>query len=92
MTAAFLHGLHPETITSVVPGGWSVADEVLFYCIFPLLAASISTWLRAAVLALLVAVFFYLFARVKTLLTILRFNRLAKRIGGPTDESEFVLV
>jgi peptidoglycan/LPS O-acetylase OafA/YrhL len=53
MTAAFLHGLHPETITSVVPGGWSVADEVLFYIVFPVLAAVFNTWGRAALLTLL---------------------------------------
>ncbi|NIF18693.1 acyltransferase [Pantoea sp. Cy-639] len=37
MTALFLHGLHPETINSVVPGGWSVAVEMTFYLVFPLL-------------------------------------------------------
>jgi peptidoglycan/LPS O-acetylase OafA/YrhL len=55
MTAAFLHGLHPETITSVVPGGWSVADEVLFYAIFPFLAAFLTTTFRAAVFTLVTA-------------------------------------
>jgi len=50
MTASFLHGLHPETITSVVPGGWSVADEVLFYILFPLIASLVTTWGRAALL------------------------------------------
>jgi peptidoglycan/LPS O-acetylase OafA/YrhL len=50
MTAAFVHGLHPETVTSVVPGGWSVADEMLFYAVFPLLALIITKWQRAAVL------------------------------------------
>jgi exopolysaccharide production protein ExoZ len=42
MTALFLHGLLPDTITSVVPGGWSVADEVVFYAIFPLLFLALS--------------------------------------------------
>ena len=51
MTATFLHGLHPETITSVVPGGWSVADEVLFYIVFPVIAAILTTWGRAALAA-----------------------------------------
>ncbi|EJM62276.1 putative acyltransferase [Pseudomonas sp. GM49] len=37
MTALFLHGLHPETINSVVPGGWSVAVEMTFYLLFPAL-------------------------------------------------------
>lgn len=37
VTALFLHGFHPETINSVVPGGWSVAVEMTFYFIFPFL-------------------------------------------------------
>jgi peptidoglycan/LPS O-acetylase OafA/YrhL len=36
-TATFLHGWHPESITSVVPGGWSIAVEMTFYAIFPFL-------------------------------------------------------
>lgn len=36
-TALFLHGVHPETITSVVPGGWSIAVEMTFYLALPLL-------------------------------------------------------
>jgi peptidoglycan/LPS O-acetylase OafA/YrhL len=63
MTAAFLHGLHPETITSVVPGGWSVADEVLFYAVFPLLAAFLTTWFRAAGITAVAAGLAYLFWR-----------------------------
>ena len=35
MTALLVHGFWPDTITSVVPGGWSVADEVIFYILFP---------------------------------------------------------
>lgn len=37
LTAAFLHGFHPETITSLVPGGWSIAVEMTFYLIAPML-------------------------------------------------------
>jgi len=37
LTALFLHGFHPETIDSVVPGGWSIAVEMTFYLTFPLL-------------------------------------------------------
>ena len=37
--ALFLHGLMPDAITSVVPGSWSIADEAIFYLIFPLLFA-----------------------------------------------------
>jgi peptidoglycan/LPS O-acetylase OafA/YrhL len=35
MTALLVQGFWPDTITSVVPGGWSVADEAIFYALFP---------------------------------------------------------
>jgi exopolysaccharide production protein ExoZ len=37
LTASFLHGFSPDAINKVVPGGWSIADEMNFYVIFPLL-------------------------------------------------------
>jgi peptidoglycan/LPS O-acetylase OafA/YrhL len=37
LTATFLNGWHPLTLTSVVPGGWSIVVEMSFYVIFPLL-------------------------------------------------------
>ncbi|MFA7268808.1 MAG: acyltransferase [Sterolibacterium sp.] len=43
LTALFLHGFHPETITSVVPGGWSIAVEMNFYLVLPLLLRWITT-------------------------------------------------
>jgi peptidoglycan/LPS O-acetylase OafA/YrhL len=36
-TFLFLHGLVPHAINNVVPGGWSIAAEALFYLLFPLL-------------------------------------------------------
>lgn len=36
VTALCLHAFHPETINSVVPGGWSIGVEMLFYLILPL--------------------------------------------------------
>jgi peptidoglycan/LPS O-acetylase OafA/YrhL len=33
----FLHGLNPYWINSVVPGGWSIAVEMMFYMLCPLL-------------------------------------------------------
>jgi peptidoglycan/LPS O-acetylase OafA/YrhL len=39
MSATFTHGLMPDTITSLVPGSWSIADEMMFYAAFPLLMA-----------------------------------------------------
>ena len=36
-TALFLHGFVPSMINLVVPGGWSIAVEVGFYLLFPLM-------------------------------------------------------
>lgn len=54
LTALFLHGWHPETFTSVVPGGWSIAVEMTFYLVFPVLVLIIRGW-TSAVAALLIA-------------------------------------
>jgi len=43
VTAAFMHGFHPETITSVVPGGWSIAVEMTFYLMLPVLLRHIKS-------------------------------------------------
>ena len=43
LTALFLNGFHPETITSVVPGGWAIAVLFNFYLIFPFLLKRITT-------------------------------------------------
>ncbi|MBK9207774.1 MAG: acyltransferase [Anaerolineales bacterium] len=37
LTAFFLNGWLPETINSVVPGGWSIAVEMIFYLTVPYL-------------------------------------------------------
>ncbi|MDQ8204996.1 acyltransferase [Pelagicoccus sp. SDUM812003] len=42
-TVFFIHGWHPETITSVVPGGWSIAVEMTFYAIIPFLFKTIKS-------------------------------------------------
>jgi peptidoglycan/LPS O-acetylase OafA/YrhL len=31
----FLHGFHPDTFNYVVPGGWSIGVECIFYACFP---------------------------------------------------------
>jgi len=41
LTALFLHGFWPDTINSVVPGGWSIAVEMTFYFLFPLVFVKI---------------------------------------------------
>lgn len=43
ITAIFLNGWHPETINSVVPGGWSIAVEMTFYLCVPYLFRKLQT-------------------------------------------------
>ncbi len=40
---AFLHGVSPYWITSLVPGGWSIAVEMMFYCFLPILFLRLHT-------------------------------------------------
>jgi peptidoglycan/LPS O-acetylase OafA/YrhL len=46
-TFIFAHGWSPKTINAVVPGGWSIADEMAFYLMFPALMAIVTTLPRA---------------------------------------------
>jgi exopolysaccharide production protein ExoZ len=57
LTAWFLHGWWPTAINSVVPGGWSVADEVMFYLVLPalMLAVRSLTWMTVTTIAVVVA-------------------------------------
>jgi peptidoglycan/LPS O-acetylase OafA/YrhL len=48
-TATFMHGWWPDTFTSIVPGGWSVAVEVAFYALFPILMARVRSLAAAIV-------------------------------------------
>ncbi|HEY4318276.1 MAG TPA: acyltransferase [Herbaspirillum sp.] len=50
LTATFTHMLNPNSINSVVPGGWSVAVEMSFYLIFPLWMLMVRGWKSAAIL------------------------------------------
>ena len=43
----FLHGLNPYWITSLVPGGWSIAVEMMFYALAPVLFTFITNINRA---------------------------------------------
>lgn len=43
LTAAFANGFLPETITSIVPGGWSIAVEMTFYLVLPALIETLRT-------------------------------------------------
>ena len=49
LTATFLHGFVPSAINRVVPGGWSIAVEVGFYVLFPMMILHIGgAWRRVA--------------------------------------------
>jgi peptidoglycan/LPS O-acetylase OafA/YrhL len=47
LTAFCLHGFHPFSMNSVVPGGWTIAVETTFYFFAPLLFGFITNWQRA---------------------------------------------
>ena len=49
----FIHGFNPYWITSVVPGGWSIAVEMMFYCLIPLLFVTIKNIRQAFVFFLI---------------------------------------
>ena len=57
ITAFFLHGWHPYTFNSIVPGGWSIAVEMTFYIIFPILFYFLNSF-KKAVLAVLLGLIF----------------------------------
>ena len=62
VTALFLHGFHPETITSVVPGGWSIAVEMNFYLLLPIFLIHFCN-IRAALLLFVSSLTLYLVFR-----------------------------
>ncbi len=56
--AVFLHGLTPTSLNGLVPGGWSIAAEAVFYLFFPWLtvwATNVRRSIIGFVLALVVA-------------------------------------
>lgn len=55
--ATFTHGFNPYWINSVVPGGWSIAVEMTFYAILPLLFARIKNLNQAVTFLLLTLLF-----------------------------------
>jgi peptidoglycan/LPS O-acetylase OafA/YrhL len=57
-TAAFLHGLNPETINSLVPGGWSIAVEMSFYLILPFLLVYVKS-IRACLFLFILSLLLY---------------------------------
>ena len=55
LTFLMLHGFSLTSINSVVPGGWSVASEVIFYALLPL-TLMFATSLRRSLLLLAIGV------------------------------------
>lgn len=51
LTTLFLHGFSIHAINLAVPGGWSIAVEMSFYLIFPLLVLKFKSPLQRLVLA-----------------------------------------
>jgi peptidoglycan/LPS O-acetylase OafA/YrhL len=50
--ALFLQAIRPDWIEApIVPGGWSVCAEMLFYCMFPLIGIYVNSFLKACALA-----------------------------------------
>lgn len=47
LTGLFLHGWSRDSFNAVVPGGWSIADEAMFYLIFRWLIMRITNLRRA---------------------------------------------
>jgi len=56
LTALFLNGLKPDAITSIVPGGWSVAVETTFYLLLPAFFVSVKS-LRGSLITATVCLF-----------------------------------
>lgn len=54
LTVGFMHGWHPETINSVVPGGWTIAVEMTFYLCIPFLFHKLRS-VQATIAALLLS-------------------------------------
>ncbi|MFK0330718.1 acyltransferase family protein [Rhizobium sp. NPDC090275] len=53
-TATFMHGFFPTTINLIVPGGWSIAVEMAFYAIFPLVILALRN-VRSSLIGLAIA-------------------------------------
>ncbi|WP_156841854.1 acyltransferase family protein [Novosphingobium aquimarinum] len=57
-TVLFVHGFNPHGINNVVPGGWSIASEAIFYALFPLVlvhARSVRLWLGIVAVSFAIA-------------------------------------
>lgn len=64
LTALFLHGIHPVSINAVIPGGWSVAVEVMFYLVLPVFCKYATTAISALKWLLVSVGIYFLFGNV----------------------------
>jgi peptidoglycan/LPS O-acetylase OafA/YrhL len=61
LNLTFLHGFSPKYINSIVPGGWSIAIEMLFYLFVPILTKKINNLNQAMsffIITLVIKIFF----------------------------------
>lgn len=47
LTVFFLHGWFPDTINAIVPGGWSISTEMMFYLLVPVIFTKLNSLYRA---------------------------------------------
>ncbi|MDO8343869.1 MAG: acyltransferase [Cellvibrio sp.] len=64
LTAIFLHGIYPDSINAVIPGGWSVAVEVMFYLVLPVFCKYATTAISALKWLLVSVGIYFLFGNV----------------------------
>lgn len=65
----FLHGFSPEYINRVVPGGWSIGVEMVFYCMVPFLFRKITGFGKALKFFLITLLFsFFVFYAYRKLI------------------------
>lgn len=53
----FLHGFSPYTFNYIVPGGWSIAAEFIFYAFFPIFFSLVKNYKGALILLFVTLVF-----------------------------------
>ncbi len=63
LTMFFSHGFHPETINSIVPGGWSIAVEMCFYATLPLLLSYVTS-MRTCAFVMVLSILGYVVNRI----------------------------
>ena len=72
----FVHSVNPYWITSVVPGGWSIAVEASFYCLVPFLFLRIRNLNQALVLFLLTIILRMILQSLLQYFPLISFGRL----------------